>query len=398
MKPRILILMHYMELGGAETSLIGLLEALDPNRVDVDLFIHSHQGPMMKYIPDWVNLLPEKKPYSVIERPITEAIKKLQFGVVWGRTMAKIKHRRYQNTLTSDEAKLDSSELQYVADCVEPFLPKINSDIEYDLCINYHTPHNYALSKVRAKKRMAWIHTDISKSHINFEQELQIWKKFDHIVSISEDVTKTFVKTYPSLAPQIVEIENFMPINMIKIRANEGKIDLPGKGIKLLSIGRFSYPKNFDNLPIIARKIVEKGICDLKWYIIGYGDETPIRKAIIENHMEDHVIILGKKENPYPYIKACDIYVQPSRYEGKSITVREAQILGKPVAITNYQTSQSQLTHGVDGVIVPLDNEACAQGLFDFINNKNLRKEIIANLYNNFSSSSNRIINIYNLL
>jgi glycosyltransferase involved in cell wall biosynthesis len=79
--------------------------------------------------------------------------------------------------------------------------------------------------------------------------------------------------------------------------------------------------------------------------------------------MEDRVILLGKKDNPYPYIAACDLYVQPSRYEGKCVAVREAQMLGKTVLITRYATSASQLEDGVDGVIVPMDNEGCAQGI-----------------------------------
>ena len=79
--------------------------------------------------------------------------------------------------------------------------------------------------------------------------------------------------------------------------------------------------------------------------------------------MEKYVIILGKKENPYPYMKACDLYVQPSRYEGNCVAVHEAQILGKPVVITRYATSASQLVDGVDGVIVPMDNEGCAEGI-----------------------------------
>ena len=92
-----------------------------------------------------------------------------------------------------------------------------------------------------------------------------------------------------------------------------------------------------------------------------------IRRKIVETGMEDNVIILGKKANPYPYIKACDIYVQPSRYEGKSVTVREAQILCKPVVITDYPTARSQVRDGVDGVIVPMDNEGCAAGIVSLI-------------------------------
>ena len=137
----------------------------------------------------------------------------------------------------------------------------------------------------------------------------------------------------------------------------------------MLSIGRYCTAKNFDNVPDICSRLVSAGL-NVKWYLIGYGgDEELIRQKILEAGMEEHVILLGKKENPYPYIKACDLYVQPSRYEGKCVTVREAQMLGKPVVITRYATSASQLEEGVDGVIVPMDNEGCAEGIAVLLRN-----------------------------
>ena len=135
------------------------------------------------------------------------------------------------------------------------------------------------------------------------------------------------------------------------------------KPFKLLSVGRFSEQKNFDNVPDICRRLVADGL-DVTWYLIGYGgDEALIRQKIAEAGMQERVIVLGKKDNPYPYMRACGLYVQPSRYEGKAVTVREAQLLGKPVVITDYATSGSQLEDGVDGVIVPMDNAGCAAGI-----------------------------------
>lgn len=167
----------------------------------------------------------------------------------------------------------------------------------------------------------------------------------------------------------------------------------------LLSIGRFCTAKNYDNVPDIARRLVQHGITNLRWYIIGFGsDEALIRAKIREAGMEKHVILLGKKENPYPYIKACDIYVQPSRYEGKSVTVREAQILCKPVVITNYPTACSQVRHCIDGFIVPLDNEKCAQGLVDIIKNSELRQQIVRNLAKYDFGNINEVEKIYQIL
>ena len=127
-------------------------------------------------------------------------------------------------------------------------------------------------------------------------------------------------------------------------------------------------------------------------------DQEYIRKKIAEAEMEEHVIILGKLDNPYPYIMACDLYVQPSRYEGKCVAVREAQTLGKPVVITDYTTAPSQLENGVDGVIVPKDNTRCAAGiaelLRDSIKMERLKKNCLARDYSN----SGEIDKVYQLL
>lgn len=398
LKPRIIILMHYLELGGAEMALIGLLQALSPDMVDVDLFIYSHRGPLMKFIPGWVNLLPEKAAYAVIEEPMTTALRRGHIGVVAGRLLAKWKYRQFRRLQPA--IGVDAAIHQYIGDCLTPFLPRINPDVEYDLCISFLAPHNFAYRKVRAKKRIAWIHTDYSIVDINTAQELPVWDAFDWIISISPQVTASFIGRFPSLSPKILSVENILSADFVRKRALEfDSSDDLSQGIRLLSVGRLCEAKNYDNVPDIARRIIASGIKDLKWHIIGYGgNEGLIRQKIAEAGMEKHVILLGKKDNPYPYVKACDIYVQPSRYEGKSITVREAQILCKPVAVTAYPTAASQIRHGVDGVIVPLDNEGCAQGLADFIVDTALQRRIIDYLRTHDYANTSEVEKIYELL
>jgi glycosyltransferase involved in cell wall biosynthesis len=168
--------------------------------------------------------------------------------------------------------------------------------------------------------------------------------------------------------------------------------------INILSVGRFSDAKNYDNLPDICRRIHTHGV-SVRWYLIGYGgDEEMIRSKISEAGMENDVIILGKRSNPYPYMKACDIYAQPSRYEGKSVTVREAQMLCKPVVITNYATAKSQIKDGVDGVIVPKDNEGCAKGIADFIRNIQLQNDIINYLHDHDYGNVNEVEKVYRMI
>jgi glycosyltransferase involved in cell wall biosynthesis len=258
---------------------------------------------------------------------------------------------------------------------------------EYDLAISFLQPHNYVLSKVKAKKKACWIHTDYTKVEFDTKVELPVWSAFDHIVSISPDVTKTFLQVFPSLKDKILEMENILSPAFVRQRAEEfdASADMPKYSdvINILSVGRYSDAKNYDNVPDICRLINlnanlnNEDKLTVRWFLIGYGDDRLIRQKIHEAGMEDYVVILGKRTNPYPYMKACDIYAQPSRYEGKSVTVREAQMLCKPIVVTNYATAKSQIQDRVDGVIVPMDNEGCAKGIVDFIQNKQLQGEIV---------------------
>ena len=395
-KPRILILIHYLEIGGAEISLIGLLNAIDKAKYDVDLFVYSHQGELMQLIPDGVNLLPEIPKYSTLERPMKEVLREGYVDIVAARLLAKIRHRIYRRTHKINGE--DASIFQYVANCTTPLLPMV-SDKEYDLAISFLNPHNICLDKVRAKKKVAWIHTDYTKIHINKHLELPYWSGFDHIASISEAATEAFVKIFPELAPKVIEIENILSPSFVQKRASGTAEEIePTSGVvNLLSVGRFCTAKNYDNLPFICKHLVEMGV-NVRWYIIGFGgQEQLIREKFAEAGMEKRVIILGKRSNPYPYIKACDIYVQPSRYEGKSVTVREAQMLYKPVVVTSYPTASSQIENGVDGVIVPMDNRACAEGIKALIDNKELQARIVEHLRTHDYGNESEVEKIYKL-
>lgn len=399
-KPRIFIAMHYMEIGGAETALVGLLNALDPARVDVDLFLYDHRGEMMQFIPKWVNLLPQIPKYSVLERPIVELVKRGFWGIaaarMWAKHISKVAYKRSGSKLENNGG------LDKMSKCTTPLLPKINQSVTYDLAISFLTPHRIVAEKVKAKKKIAWIHTDYTRVWVDAEEELKVWQKYDYVASISSDVTNTFLQVFPSLAPKIVEIENILSPKFVRKRAELEDTDKEFRQtdkISLLSIGRYSEQKNYDNVPDICKRLIGKTKLNIKWYIIGYGgDEALIRQKIKEAGMEEHVILLGKRSNPYPYIKACDIYVQPSRYEGKSVTVREAQMLCKPVVVTNYPTAPSQIRSGVDGVIVPMDNEGCANGLAKVICNKPLQERIIAHLKTHDYGNESEVEKIYTLI
>ena len=142
----------------------------------------------------------------------------------------------------------------------------------------------------------------------------------------------------------------------------------------------------------------EKG-CNFKWYLIGFGpDEELIRAKIKENNVEDTMIILGKKTNPYPYMAACDVYAQPSRYEGKAVTVREAQMLGKPVLITAYETAPSQVEDDFDGVICPMGTENVADALIALLADKEKRELLGRNCLSRDYSNAHNIDTLYDFI
>ena len=385
MKKRLFIAIHYMEIGGAEISLIGLLQTLDYTKVEVDLFVYSHQGELMDFIPQSVNLLPEIPEYAQIERPVKEVVKDGYWQIAFARLKAKWQHRQYAR---KKHPKDGAAIFQYIDNAVNPYLPSLEHLGEYDLAISFLMPHGIVLNKVKAKKKVAWIHTDYTKIDTNAELEFPIWNGYDHIAAISEEAAKAFMTIHPRLRDKIIVVENILSPEFVRERAKAGanediKKEMPCEDdeVCILSVGRFSEAKNYDNVPDICRRIIEKGV-KVKWFIIGFGgNEALIRQRINEQGMERNVIILGKKTNPYPYMLHCDIYAQPSRYEGKSVTVREAQMLGKPVVITNYPTAPSQVKDGVDGIIVPMDNEGCANGIAALIKNKEKQDTIRQYLY-----------------
>ena len=391
---KILILHFNMELGGAESSLLGLLDTFDYDKYFVDLFLYAHEGGLMSLINPNVNILPETKAYRALTESIQENFKQALFGIGAARIRAKAR-----SSLSRGALHRGHNYKQYFHKLCIPYLPDIEGN--YDLAISFNDPHYIIGKKVNAKVKMSWFHTDASRMDFCDDIEKEMWGMSDYVVNVSEECKQAFDEKHSYLTNHSIVIENILSKSFVTKRSNTFTVEdeMPSEGsTKLLSIGRFTNAKNFDNVPDICRRILEAGL-DIKWYLIGYGGDEPlIRQRIAEAGMEDRVIILGKKENPYPYIKACDLYVQPSRYEGKAVTVREAQMLCKPVVITRYATSASQLEDGVDGVIVPMDNEGCAEGIAAVIRDEKLRQKLIKNTKVRDYTNSEEIQKIYRVM
>jgi glycosyltransferase involved in cell wall biosynthesis len=392
-KKKLIIVAHTMRLGGVETSLLGLMQTLDYTMYEVDLFLYLHDGEFLEYIPKQVKVLEEQKSYASLLLPFQKgSVMVLLFKLVakiYSSVLLRLKHIKSQNFVY----------LLNMHRYTHLILPKIASK-EYDLAISFLTPHYTVAHKVKASKKIAWIHTDYSVYELDQVNESKMWKNFDYIASISELSSKAFIRKFEHLKNKVVLIENILPKEFVLSRSDEFIVTYKDvkNAIHLCSVGRFCYQKNFENIPEMTRLLLSKGL-NVVWYIIGYGnDEDLIKSKIKEYGMEKNVKLLGKKSNPYPYIKACDLYIQPSRFEGKAVTVREAQILQKPVIITDFPSSHSQLKDGFDGVIVPMEIHKCTEAIKEVILDRALQKKLATNCSFTDYSNQNEIEKIYSLI
>lgn len=386
-KDIIIVFTGPMDLGGIERSLLGLLDSIDYNEYNVDLFLYAHHGPLMYLINQNVNVLPEEKELAYLRE---------SFGT-------KLKNRAYYSAyMRCKEAVISKfTHINHDEMWAEIMRKKVKPiKKHYDLALGFFRPFDLIDEKIYADIKVGWIHTDYSSAGEDLELLRKDYAKMDYIVGVSDQTVRTFIELFPEFESKVIISENIISESFIKGEADKLDVsnEMDDSCVKLLSVGRFCEAKNFDNVPEIASIMKAKGV-DFKWYLIGYGsDEELIRTKISEYNMDDTVIVLGKKENPYPYIKACDIYVQPSRYEGKCVAVREAQILNKPVIITNYASSKSQLQDGFDGVIVPMDNQGCADGIVKVIDDKDLQNQLIENTKKTDYTNSKELSKLYELI
>ncbi|MDM5428938.1 MULTISPECIES: glycosyltransferase [Bacillus] len=397
-KKRILITSFDMEIGGVERSLIGLLNTIDYSKYDIDLMLFKHEGGFFSLLPKEPNLLEELQQYTTFRKSIKQILQEGHYSIgitrIIGRIMG-VMHGRYVNSKEPGYFVI-----QYGWRISLPFLPKLRE--EYDVAISFLWPHYFIGDKVRAKRKIGWIHTDYSNIQLNKEMECKMWRKMDDIVAVSESCRDTFLNSLPYINKKVQVIENIIDSEFVREQSNEGditqEIPINRERIKLVTVARLSHAKGIDDAIYALRKLLDQGY-DIEWYIVGYGPQEAELKLLIDKlGLQDEFVLLGKKINPYPYIKACDIYVQPSRYEGKAVTVREAQILKKPVLITNFSTAKSQLENGVDGYICPMGIKGIVEGIKKMIDDVEFRSEVVNNVSQKNYGNEIEVEKIYRLI
>ncbi|GGP14037.1 glycosyltransferase [Oceanobacillus neutriphilus] len=390
----ILIASFDLEVGGVERSLISMLNNFNYTDYHVDVMLYSHTGDFMDQLPVQPNLLKESETYKTFRMSIKDTFKAGHPIMGLARLLAKYKAVRNQTSETGYR------QMQYMWKYALPFLPKL--DTAYDVAISYLWPHYFVAEKVDAKTKIAWIHTDFSVVETDKTMDVSMWMKFDYIIAVSEECKKAFINKYPILKKKVIVIENITSPDLIQALSAENLENpmIHDNRFKIITVARLSHAKGIDNAVRALKLLKERGCHNLAWYIVGYGgDEAMIRRLISEYDLQDNFFLLGKKINPYPYMKEADLYVQPSRYEGKAVTVSEAQILAKPVLITNYSTAKSQVLDRYDGMICELSVEGIADGIEELYHNLNLRKRLAHHCSrSNFNNSYNELSKLYDLI
>ena len=365
---KILFVILSLENGGAEKSLVNLLNEMDPQKYDIDLLLFRKKGSFLKQVPSYVNIcdtpIELQKLYGKLRK-----VGNLVITKIVGTLLARI----YKNT---PYARAGYRWKNFYSKKI------CNFNKEYDVAFAYLTGESmfYTMDKINAKRKVCFVHNDYKTAKHSKEYDYSYFKKIDGIASISDRCCQILKEVFPEFSNKIWCIKNITSSIVIKNKADEFVPSEIKKDNTILSIGRLDEQKGFD-MAISAASILKKRGVKFHWYIIGDGKlRKKIEEQIEKENVRDCFTLLGLKENPYPYIKKCTIFAQTSRYEGKSIALDEAKILAKPIISTNYPTVKDQIQNGIEGIIVEMSSNGIAKGIIKLLEDKELQEKLHKNL------------------
>ncbi|MEH6949606.1 glycosyltransferase [Bacillus sp. JJ634] len=374
MKKNLLFVMNNLNCGGAEKALISLLETIDYSLFNVDLLLFKHEGLFLGKIPKKVNLLDEPDGYRYFDMPFKIAsancLVKGRFDIVLSRIRASYIFKTEKNRAICEQRVWKS-----IAQSTKSL------DKTYDVAIGYleKNPVYFCIDKVKAKVKIGFIHNDYDKLGMDPKIDNKYFNHLDFIVTVSEECANVLKERFPIFSHKVKVMHNIISPAIVQKMAEE-PIQIERQKTKLISVGRLNYQKGFEMAIQACKNLVESGY-DIVWYVIGEGEERDKLEKMIEgNNLQERFILLGMKENPYPYVREADLYVQPSRFEGKSIAVDEAKILRKPIVVTNFTTAKDQIHHKENGWIADMNSHSIADGIKLLIDDEILRSKFIDNL------------------
>lgn len=378
---KILVVMPSLYNGGAERSLVNMLTEFPEDKYKIDLLLLKKEGMFLNQVPSYINILDTPKDIRRLYGGIKDAGLVLPWKL-FGNVISRI--------FTKNSREMRGFRWKYFyGPCIKNIVGK------YDVALAYISGEILYLidEKVDADKKIVWIHNDYKSAGHPKKYDYKHLKNMKTIVSISDVCVNILKQEFPEFENKICLLENITSSKVIKNRALEFVPEEYRKNrINLLSIGRLHEQKGFDIAIEAAKKLKESGK-EFKWFIIGTGElENQLQNKIESYQLQNNFQLVGGKENPYPYIYNCDIFVQPSRYEGKSVVLDEAKIIGVPIVATAYPTVKDQLTDGIEGMIVGLSSEELFLGIEKLMDDSQLRQKYKLNLQKKEYGNQNEIL------
>lgn len=365
MKKKILFVINTLGRAGAETAMTALLHQLNPEQTDISLYVLCNQGELVHELPSYVKLL--NRNYcdcSVLsasgkQQLIKTILKKCFFHASFVKNIPYL-IKNSMILLRKRSGILPEKLLWKIVSDGSDFFEET-----YDLAIAYLEggAAYYVHDHVHAKKKAAFIHVDYKKAGYTKALDKHCYTDFDRIFTVSDEVKEAFLAVYPECCQTTKVFHNLINKQAILKKAVLPIKDTFHKGISLLTVGRLTHQKGYDCAIKAIRLLLDRGY-PVYWYIIGEGPEY---KTLLQQtktlKVSDHFIFMGAKSNPYPYYKAADIYVHATRFEGKSIAIQEAQILGCPVIASDCSGNREQICHQKDGLLCPFTPEGIADSI-----------------------------------
>lgn len=375
---KLLFVINTLGQAGAETAMLNLLRLIDPGEYQVSLYVLMGQGEMVRELPQHIRLLNS----SFCEIPVLSAEGRKQ---MCRRVMSAAFHRgavfrllpyllrHFFSMAARRRIQTDKLLWRLLSDDGQRF------EEEYDLAVAFLEGGSayYVADHVRARRKAAFVHVDYGRAGYNRALDRDCYLKYDRIFAVSDEVKTAFVQAYPECREKCLIFHNVLDTEEIRRKAA-----LPGgftdeyRGLRILTVGRLVSQKAYDIALDAMRLLKERGE-QVRWYVLGEGDQ----RGMLEEKrrklgLEEDFLLPGAVENPYPYFAQADIYVHATRFEGKSIAIQEAQILGKAILVSDCSGNREQVEQGVDGLLCELTPEGIAAGIRELIHDPELRDRL----------------------
>lgn len=364
---RFLIQIPQLIYGGAEKVLVNFANTLVEHGHEVEVLEIYEKGLLKHQFDERVTFHAicskeyTEKYYASLEDVLTET-----------KIISKIKK----------SGKLGFSKVVGYRKFAEYLCAKHYKDKRYDVAINYleiDSP-KFLLESIKAKKYLQWIHTDVANmdNADELNKYLLFYEKMDAIICVAEVARNNFIKKYPNLEEMTHTLYNFYDKAYVVKLGNEYYQYKSQKPV-MLSVGRMTAPKRYLRFLKVLRRIKDEGM-DYSWHILGVGaDELEIRKKIEEYGLQSNVYLEGVADNPYKYMKNCDLFVLPSGWEGFPTVTIEAKMLRCPVLATDVSGIREQMEHGKSGWIVDNTEESIYWGVKYLLENPSVMKRLKSN-------------------